>query len=159
MVMSASTENPLRITRNLVPSDDPDIEIVAGWNGNVGSYYFVATWTADKPTGVRAGDLEIEGGYPLEIIPDISDLAAWLMTYIDLSSPDVVAVFSRLLADKQLDLCVQTTEANPYGNKHLPALISKVLDKDFTPVAEAVTPAPPPPSRHGFFDPHHKARE
>jgi hypothetical protein len=156
--MTSSTDNPLRITRNEVPSPNPDIEIIAGWNGNVGSYYFVATWVRDQPSGPKAGTIDMQAGYPLEIISELPLLASLMLGHVDLSSPDVVAVFFNLLADKVMDLCVVETDANPYGNKHLPELIAKVLDKDFTPVVEATRTPPPPPNRHGVFDPRHSNR-
>lgn len=157
--MTTSTDNPLRITRNEVPSNNPDIYIIAGWNGNVGSYYMVATWMRDQPTGLKAGTVELEAGYPLEIINELPLLASFMIGLVDLSSPDTAAVFFNLLADKMLDLCIVQTNANPYGNKHLPELIAKVLDKDFTPIIEAAkTPPPPPPTRHGVFDPRHSNR-
>jgi hypothetical protein len=152
--MTSSTDNPLRITRNEVPSTNPDIEIIAGWNGNVWSYYFVATWVRDQPSGPKAGTIDMEAGYPLEIISELPLLASFMLGHVDLSSPDTAAVFFNLLADKMLDLCIAQTNANPYGNKHLPELISKVLGKDFTPIV-APAQAPPPPPRHAVFDPRH----
>jgi hypothetical protein len=130
-----STANSLRITRHQVPQNPVlDLDIIAGWNGNVGSYYFVMTWTKDQAIDVRAGDVCDEGGYPLETISDIADLASMMMGHIDLSSPYIVAVFVNLLADKTRDATTELTTYNPGGNKHLPDLIAKVLDKDLTPV-------------------------
>jgi hypothetical protein len=76
------------------------------------------------------------------MIDDIANLAGRMMQHIDLSSPYVVAAFYQLMGDRTVDLAIQRYKGNPYGQVHLPALITKVLDKDFTPVTEPVEATP-----------------
>jgi hypothetical protein len=140
-----SLGDPERITRYVVPCSDSLMAAVAGYNGNVGSYYYVVRWTG-KPTpdsAVGAGDLEMEGGYPLGLITELAALTADLMDYIDLESPDLVLVLHQLLMDKTIDAAAHLYAENPYGNKLLPTIMGKVLDQDFTPVVEQRLPDAP----------------
>jgi hypothetical protein len=136
--MSTSDMDPTRITRRIVPCGDQAIQIIAGWNGNVESYFFVATWikdfdystwsgTPDNP--IRAGDLYIDGGYPREIIPSIADLVAPLMEDLDWANPELPAILFDLLADREIDASSQLYADAPSRYKRLPDLIGRVLER------------------------------
>lgn len=145
-------DDPERVTYRSVPCNVSLQEITAGYNGNVGSYFYVIRWTG-KPTAgssIVAGDVELAGGYPFGRITDIADVVCDITGYVDLESPDLIPVLHELLADKSIDASSQHYAENPAGNKLLPTIIGKVLDRDFTPVvaprAATVPPAPQEPA-------------
>jgi hypothetical protein len=142
-------QNPVRVTRHYIPADPGSkLEIIAGWNGNVESYYFVVTWTEDIDAEVKAGDVYHEGGYPLNQITDIADLVEHIIGEVDLSSPQLPAVLYELLGDKSADMAVFHYYANPWRNNHIPELIGKVLDRDFRGL---IPPRDGPPRERGRY--------
>jgi hypothetical protein len=105
-----------------------------------------------------AGSMCYEAGHPVDSIATLPDLAAHLTHFVDWYHDNLVVVFFNLLTDQLIDGSSQHFAQNPYGNSHIPDLIGKVLDRDFTAVLSPrpIGKPPPPNKPRGVFDPKHR---
>src|SRR3954451_20782199 len=122
---SIDSIDPTRITAHEVPAALAEHSIIAGWNGNFGSFYVFVRWNKTMSHVATAGSMCYEAGHPVDSIATLPDLAAPLTQLVDWYHDDLVVVFFNLLTDQLIDGSSQHFAQNPYGNSHIPDLIGK----------------------------------